>query len=80
MSELSKLRWRCRRGMKELDELLTRYLDEHYSQASPEEQRLFESLLEMQDPEIYAYMIGRDRPRDEAMNSLVQRIVTVLRT
>jgi len=80
MSEMSKLRWRCRRGMKELDELLTRYLEQHYAQACAEEQQLFQDLLEMQDPEIYAYMIGRERPRDEAMHHLVQRIATVLRT
>jgi len=28
--ELGKLRWRCRRGMKELDVLLARYVDERF--------------------------------------------------
>jgi antitoxin CptB len=37
--EIGRLRWRCRRGMKELDVLLTRYVDEHYAQASSEDQR-----------------------------------------
>lgn len=80
MSELSRLRWRCRRGMKELDELLTRYLDQHYAAATQEEQRQFEQLLEMQDPDIYAFMIGRSRPADAAMDALVQRIAAVLRS
>lgn len=80
MSELARLRWRCRRGMKELDELLSRYLDEHYSEASREEQALFERLLEMQDPDIYAYLIGREAPGDQAMDRLIQRIAAVLRS
>jgi len=32
--ELGKLRWRCRRGMKELDVLLARYMDERFCSAS----------------------------------------------
>jgi antitoxin CptB len=31
--EIGKLRWRCRRGMRELDVLLSRYLDEEYRTA-----------------------------------------------
>jgi succinate dehydrogenase flavin-adding protein (antitoxin of CptAB toxin-antitoxin module) len=28
VTDLGKLRWRCRRGMRELDVLLTRYVNE----------------------------------------------------
>ncbi|HEY5738454.1 MAG TPA: succinate dehydrogenase assembly factor 2, partial [Gammaproteobacteria bacterium] len=51
MSELSRLRWLCRRGMKELDVVMTTYLDEHYENASPDQQRQFGKLLEMADPD-----------------------------
>ena len=30
---LRRLRWRCRRGMRELDQLLERYLDRRWPQA-----------------------------------------------
>jgi len=52
MSELSKLRWRCRRGMRELDALLLSWLDSHYASASPQNRHLFAELLEKQDPDI----------------------------
>jgi len=68
-----KLRWRCRRGMKELDILLTRYVDERYRAASPEEQQAFQSLLETQDPVIYAYCLGQERP-PEHLAALIERI------
>jgi antitoxin CptB len=48
--ELGKLRWRCRRGMKELDVLLARYVDERFCSASNAEQEAFRRLLETPGP------------------------------
>jgi len=61
-ADVGRLRWRCRRGMKELDLLLTRYLDERYGAAAADEQEAFQQLLESQDPAIYAYCVGSERP------------------
>jgi antitoxin CptB len=71
--EEGRLRWRCRRGMKELDILLTRYLDQRYSAAPAEEQEAFLSLLETQDPVIFAYCVGQERP-PEHLAVLIERI------
>ena len=68
-----RLRWRCRRGMKELDILLSRYLDERFCAASAEEQEAFRRLLEIQDPLLYAYCLGQDRP-PEHLAVLIDRI------
>jgi antitoxin CptB len=72
--EIGKLRWRCRRGMKELDVLLTRYLDERYRDATPDEQQAFRRLLDAQDPLLYAYFLGRAVPPDAVLSSLLERI------
>jgi antitoxin CptB len=61
-ADAGRLRWRCRRGMKELDILLTRYMDERFGDASPQEQDAFRGLLEIQDPVIYAYCLGSEPP------------------
>lgn len=58
---LSRLRWRCRRGMRELDEAMRAYLDNHYEPASSEEQALFEELQQLQDPELYKLISGKAR-------------------
>jgi antitoxin CptB len=71
--EEGRLRWRCRRGMKELDILLTRYLDGRYESASPEERDAFRRLLETQDPVIYAYCLGQEPP-PEHLAVLIERI------
>jgi antitoxin CptB len=59
VTDLGRLRWRCRRGMKELDVLLARYVDERFAAAPAAEQQQFERLLEAQDPVIYAYCMGQ---------------------
>lgn len=56
MTELNKLRWRCRRGSKELDLLLLNYLDQHYLAASADEQQAFQQLLQLEDPQLMAYL------------------------
>ncbi len=56
---LSKLRWRCRRGMRELDEAMRAYLDNHYEPAEHDERALFEELQQMQDPELYKLISGK---------------------
>jgi antitoxin CptB len=58
------LRWRCRRGMRELDVLLERYLEERYPCAPSIEQQAFEALLELPDPELHAYLLRRQVPAD----------------
>jgi antitoxin CptB len=72
--ELGRLRWRCRRGMKELDVLLARYVEEHYSEAPPSVQRAFIELLESPDPVIYAYCMGRMQPPTPLLSSVIERI------
>ena len=74
MSERSKLRWRCRRGMKELDELLERYMVVRYDRAPEAEQRTFGQLLELQDPQLFAFLFGRETPTDEAMIDVIGKI------
>lgn len=73
--QIGKLRWRCRRGMKELDLLTLGYLERHYPTAAPDEQQAFADLLELQDPLLMSYMVGRETPADAA----TARVVKVMR-
>jgi antitoxin CptB len=71
--DLGRLRWRCRRGMKELDVLLARYLDRHFCSAPSPEQDAFRRLLETQDPILHAYCLGSQPPPPE-FEALIERI------
>ncbi|HPQ96721.1 MAG: succinate dehydrogenase assembly factor 2 [Thiothrix sp.] len=56
MPALSRYKLLCRRGMKELDVVLVRYLDRHYSDADSAELAQFDELLAMQDPELFGVL------------------------
>ena len=72
----ARLKWRCRRGMRELDVLLMRYADRDYPQASGEHRAAFENLLTLQDPEILALLTERVVAEDPATRDVVQRLLT----
>ncbi len=74
MSDAARLRWLCRRGTKELDLLLGRFLEHAHADASPAVQRAFERLLECQDPELYALLSGRMHTDDPELADVVERI------
>ena len=75
MSEESRLRWQCRRGMRELDELLLRYLERHYAAADPREKAGFHAVLELPDPELNAYLLQRQTPASESIARVIKRIL-----
>lgn len=74
-ARLRQLRWRCRRGMRELDVLLMGYMDNEYTAAGQSMKRAFEQLLTMQDPDIQALLAGRLPAEDAALDELVQRLL-----
>jgi antitoxin CptB len=74
--EARALRWRCRRGMKELDVLLERYAATVLPQAGPAERSLLARLLDRPDPELAGYFLGGEAPPEREMAALVTRITT----
>ncbi|MEY3882426.1 MAG: hypothetical protein RIQ94_3222 [Pseudomonadota bacterium] len=59
MNELAKLKWQCRRGMKELDLLLENYLATDYPLADTAEKTRFAELLQLEDDELLAALMNR---------------------
>jgi antitoxin CptB len=69
-----RLRWRCRRGMKELDVLLERWLERHRGLATAEDLQRFETLLELQDPELARYLLAGQAHPDPGLQGLIDRV------
>jgi antitoxin CptB len=74
MHQLARLRWQCRRGTKELDLLLQRYLDSGYLLAGDEEKALFVELLGLEDDELVAVLMGNLEVEAGEMKVLVEKI------
>lgn len=75
MSELDRVRWRCRRGLMELEIVLDRFLLMHYEFLSEAERAAFDELLTYQDADLWPLVSGEgDEP-----DALKGRLVALLR-
>jgi antitoxin CptB len=70
-----RLIWRCRRGMKELDFLLLRYLHKHRALATSDELTAFAEFLELPDPDIARYLLAGDVPPDPRHAALCRKLL-----
>lgn len=68
------LRWRCRRGMRELDVLLTGWFNREYARAPDDLRQQFAQLLEHEDDRLWDWLSGRRAPE-----SGLEEIVTAVR-
>ena len=66
----SWLKWQCRRGMRELDDLLLNYLQQKYGQAADADKQAFRTILQLPDPELVGYLLNNKPPADE-----LQRVI-----
>lgn len=68
------LKWRCRRGMRELDSMLTAYLDHDYPSASAQERQAFVTLLGKEDDQLWDWLSGRVVCTDKEVAAIVREI------
>jgi antitoxin CptB len=73
--EIRRLRWRCRRGMRELDQLMLRYLDRRWPAADDGERAVFLRLLDSEDDKLWRWFMGREAPQDAQLAGLVALVL-----
>lgn len=76
--EYGRLRWKCRRGMLELDMILLPFLDRHYDQLTLKQKHCFEILLEEQDPILHAWFMRQTIPEDKEIAAMIDCICMAL--
>ena len=70
---LNKLRWKSRKGIRELDLLLQNYLDTHYSSLDSLDKKLFEEILEIDTYDLLNAISGKS-----SYNEKYESIITQL--
>ncbi len=70
----SQLKWQCRRGMRELDVLLSGFLERVYPHVDDAQKQAFRELLALPDPELIAYLLGDATPQDPAIADIVEKV------
>jgi antitoxin CptB len=62
MAEHDRIRWRCRRGLLELDLILERFLDRRFATLDAGQRALFNELLDETDNDLLDMAMGRQEP------------------
>lgn len=76
--EARRLRWQCRRGMLELDQILMPFLDHGYRQLDQARRADFTNLLSQQDQDLSNWFMSRAVPDDPRLRDLVRHILSVV--
>jgi antitoxin CptB len=71
---LGRLKWRCRRGMRELDAMLQQFLVAEGARLDAADIERFAAVLELPDPTLHAYILGLSEPIDLPTANLLARI------
>jgi antitoxin CptB len=75
-----RIRWRCRRGLLELDLVLSRFLATGFEQLTPAQRETFSGLLTRADTDLWDLVSGRGRSADadeEALLAILRAVHAV---
>ncbi len=72
-----RLTFLCRRGMREMDMLLDRWLAQKFASASDAQLAVFQRLLDTEDDELWDWMIGKQTPADTEIKALISEICSL---
>ena len=75
-NEQRRIIYQARRGLKELDFYIDPYVKELYLTAPSTEQETFAQMLTYEDPDLLDYFTNQDKPDDESVWALINKIKT----
>lgn len=72
MKDLERIRWRCRRGMLELDIVLLDFVEKHYMLLSRSELQQFDTLLNLPDNDLWDMIMERKEVENIKLRPVLQ--------
>jgi len=76
---LSKLKWRCRRGLLENDLFIERFFNRHESRLTVEQAAGLEILMDLSDNDLMDLFLGRKNPEADLDRPEVREVLTMVR-
>ncbi|MCU0926061.1 MAG: succinate dehydrogenase assembly factor 2 [Hydrogenophaga sp.] len=77
---LSKLRWRCRRGLLENDLFIEQFFARHESGLTVRQAEALGVLMDLSDNDLLDLLLGRTTPQGELAHEDVTHVLGMLRT
>ncbi|WP_394807896.1 succinate dehydrogenase assembly factor 2 [Nitrosomonas sp.] len=72
MKEFERARWRCRRGLLELDIVLQRFMDHYYTQLDESGLEQFERLLALPDNDLWDLITAKQINADDNLQQVLE--------
>jgi antitoxin CptB len=79
-TELSRLRWRCRRGLLENDLFVARFFARYDGALSVRHATGLQTLMDLADNDLLDLLLARREPEDELDSPEVIEVLAMLRT
>jgi antitoxin CptB len=76
---LSKLRWRCRRGLLENDLFIERFFARHEKQLTGRQAQALLTLMDLSDNDLLDLLLARCEPEGELLDDDVVQVLRLLR-
>ncbi len=76
----SRLRWRCRRGMLELDLILKDFMDRGYIYLNKQQKNVLDQILDYPDQLLFDLFLGHMNSSDKEISELVSYIRHTIKT
>jgi antitoxin CptB len=77
---LSKLRWRCRRGLLENDLFIERFFDRYAASLTVRQAAALNELMDLADNDLLDLLLQRREPEGEIDTSDVKQVLGMLRS
>ena len=71
VNELQRLAWSCRRGMLELDIILSNFLQEEFLKLNTDQKQAFTDILQYPDPELFSFLMGNMLPNTPSHSDII---------
>jgi len=76
-ARINRLKWHCRRSLLELDLVFDRFWVRHEGDLDAQGEAALERLLELQDHDLWALVIGREVTEDPQLMGMITRLQEV---
>jgi antitoxin CptB len=77
---LSKLKWRCRRGLLENDLFIERFFAKHESQLTVRQAQGLNDLMDLSDNDLLDLLLLRKEPEGDLATTEVLEVLSLMRT
>jgi antitoxin CptB len=77
---LSKLKWRCRRGLLENDLFIARFFERHEEDLTCGQAQALETLMDLSDNDLLDLLLRRKEPEPEWAGADVIELLQLMRT